>query len=46
MPQDYKIVIVVLVLTIIMTGIYIFLFSIDRKIRKLEKKVEDKISNK
>ncbi|MCX6252711.1 MAG: CcmD family protein [Bacteroidetes bacterium] len=44
MDPYYKIIIVVIVLTVIMTGIYIYLFSIDRKIRKLEKKIKDKIN--
>jgi len=35
-----KIFIVVAVLAIILTGIFIFLFFIDRKVRKLEKEIE------
>jgi CcmD family protein len=33
-----KIYIVIAVLTVILIGIFIYLFSIDRKLRKLEKK--------
>ena len=44
MGPYYKMLIVVIVLTIIMTGIYVYLFSIDRKIRKLEKKMKDRIN--
>jgi len=44
MAPYYKMLIVVIVLTVIMTGIYVYLFSIDGRIRKLEKRMKDKTS--
>jgi hypothetical protein len=41
-----KIYVVVAVLAIILVGFYIYLFTIDRKVRKLEKEVEEKITGK
>ncbi len=38
-----KIFVVVAVLAIILVGIYIYLFLIDRRITKLEKEVKDKM---
>ncbi|MCK9421800.1 MAG: CcmD family protein [Bacteroidales bacterium] len=40
-----KIFVVVAVLSVILVGIFIYLFFMDRKIGKLEKEVEDKIAN-
>jgi len=39
-----KIFVVVAVLAIILLGIFSYLFFIDRKINKLEKEVDDKIT--
>jgi len=40
MYDQGKIYIVVAVLTVILLGIAIYLFSIDRKLRKLEKEID------
>lgn len=40
-----KIFVVVAVLSVILIGVFIYLYFIDRKIGKLEKEVEDKIAN-
>ena len=40
-----KIYVVVIVLSIIFIGIIIYLFSIDRKLTKLEKKISEKQNN-
>ncbi len=40
-----KIFVVVAVLSVILVGIFVYLFFIDRKIGSLEKEVEDKIAN-
>jgi len=40
-----KIYVVVAVLAIILVGIFVYLFFIDRKVRKLEKELEDKKSH-
>jgi CcmD family protein len=46
MMETYgKIFIVVAVLALIMTGIFLYLYSIDRKVGKLEKEVREKINN-
>jgi len=37
-----KIFVVVAVLAVILVGIFIYLFTIDRKLRKLEKEIEEK----
>ena len=39
-----KIFVVVVVLAIILVGIFAYLFFIDRKLNKLKKEVEEKIS--
>jgi CcmD family protein len=39
-----KIFVVVAVLAIIMAGLFIYLFTIDRKIRKIEKELKEKES--
>lgn len=41
-----KIFVVVAVLATIMVGIFIYLFTIDRKLRKLEKEIEEKSTQK
>ncbi len=41
-----KIFVVVAVLAVILVGIFIYLFSIDRKVRKLEKEIEEKLTHK
>jgi CcmD family protein len=40
MLENGKILVVVAVLAVILIGIFIFLFTIDRKVAKLEKEVE------
>jgi CcmD family protein len=37
-----KIFVVVAVLAVILTGVFIYMFTIDMKIRKLEKEIEEK----
>ena len=37
-----KIFVVVAVLAVILVGIFVYLFTIDRKLRKLEKEIEEK----
>jgi CcmD family protein len=39
-----KIFVVVTVLAVILIGVFIYLFTIDRKLRKLEKEVEEKLT--
>ena len=46
MEQYGKIFVVVAVLAVILTGIFCYLFTIDRKVRKLEKEIEEKTANK
>ncbi|MEI7661753.1 MAG: CcmD family protein [Bacteroidota bacterium] len=41
-----KIFVVVAVLAVILIGIFVYLFSIDRKVRKLEEEMEEKLTNK
>ncbi len=41
-----KIFVVVAVLAIIMAGIFVYLFNIDRKLRRLEKEAESKLKEK
>ena len=41
-----KIFVVVAVLAVILAGIFVYLFTIDRKIRKLEKEIEEKSTHK
>jgi CcmD family protein len=41
-----KIFVVVAVLAVILVGIFVYLFTIDRKVRKLEKEVEEKLTLK
>ena len=40
MLENGKILVVVAVLAVILIGIFVFLFTIDRKVAKLEKEVE------
>jgi CcmD family protein len=44
MLENGKIMVVVAVLALILVGIVVYLFFIDKKIRKLEKEVEEKIT--
>jgi CcmD family protein len=37
-----KIFVVVAVLAVILVGVFVYLFTIDRKVRKLEKEIEEK----
>jgi len=46
MLANGKIFVVVAVLALILVGIFIYLFFIDRKISRLEKEVEEKISER
>ena len=46
MEQFGKIFVVVAVLAVILIGIFGYLFTIDRKIRKLEKEIEDKSTHR
>ena len=41
MEPDSKIYIVVAVLAVILTGIFVYLFFIDRKVRKIEKDMKE-----
>ncbi len=42
MLENGKIFVVVAVLALILVGIFVYLFTIDRKVTKLEKEVEEK----
>ena len=46
MDSHGKIFVVVAVLAIILAGFYIYLFTIDRKLKKLEKEVDEKLTGK
>ncbi|MFZ4521149.1 MAG: CcmD family protein [Bacteroidales bacterium] len=46
MEQYGKIFVVVAVLAVILVGVFVYLFTIDRKLRKLEKEVEEKLMQK
>ena len=46
MDQYGKIFVVVAVLAAILIGIFGYLFTIDMKVRKLEKEMEDKSANR
>ncbi len=41
-----KIFVVVAVLVVILAGILVYLFTIDRKVRKLEREIEEKSTQK
>lgn len=41
-----KIFVVVAVLAVILIGVFVYLFTIDRKVRKLEKEIEEKSTHK
>jgi cell division protein FtsL len=45
MLENGKILVVVVVLALILIGVLAYLFTIDRKVTKLEKEVQDKISD-
>ena len=42
MLENGKIFVVVVVLALILVGIFVYLFAIDRKVTKLEKEVKDR----
>jgi len=42
MEVQGKIFVVVAVLAVIMAGLYVYLFCIDRKLRRLEKQIREK----
>ncbi len=42
MESNEKMFIVITILAVIMFGIYIYLFILDRKIRKIEKQLKEK----
>jgi CcmD family protein len=42
MEENGKIFVVVAVLAVIMTGLFVYLFFLDRKVKKLEKMTEEK----
>ena len=46
MEQYGKMFVVVAVLAVILVGIFVYLFTIDRKVRKLEREMKDKSTNK
>lgn len=46
MESDGKIFVVVAVLALILVGVFVYMFSIDRKLTKMEKETEDKHPNK
>jgi CcmD family protein len=46
MEQYGKIFVVVAVLAVILVGVFIYLFTIDRKVKKLEKEIEEKSMHK
>lgn len=41
-----KIFVVVAVLAVILVGVFVYLFTIDRKVSKLEKEIEEKSTHK
>ena len=41
-----KIFVVVAVLAVILVGVFVYLFTIDRKVRQLEKEIEEKSTHK
>jgi CcmD family protein len=43
MEQYGKIFVVVAVLAVIMAGLFVYLFLIDRKVRKIEKQMKEKV---
>lgn len=46
MEENGKIFVVVAVLAVILTGLFVYLFILDRKVRKLEKQAEEKTGKK
>ena len=45
METGGKIFVVVAVLAVILLGIFVYLYFIDRKVSKLEKEIREKLSN-
>jgi CcmD family protein len=45
MEQYGKIFVVVAVLAVILIGVFVYLFTIDRKLRRLEKEIEEKLTH-
>ena len=45
MLENGKIMVVVAVLAVILLGVFAYLFTIDRKLSKLEKEVKEKIKD-
>jgi len=41
-----KIFVVVAVLAVILAGVFVYLYTIDRKVRKMEKELKEKSTNK
>jgi CcmD family protein len=46
MEESGKIFVVVAVLAVILTGLFVYLFFLDRKVRRLEKQLEEKPEKK
>lgn len=46
MNPDSKLILVVTVLAVILAGIFVYLFFIDRKIRKVERQLEKEHADK
>jgi CcmD family protein len=46
MEENGKIFVVVAVLAVILTGLFVYLFFLDRKVRRLEKQAEEKTDKK
>ncbi|MCK9218567.1 MAG: CcmD family protein [Bacteroidales bacterium] len=44
MEQSGKLFVVVAVLAVILVGVFVYLFFIDRKVRKIEKELKEKLS--
>ncbi len=45
MEQYGKIFVVVAVLAVILIGVFVYLFTIDRKLQRLEKEIEEKLKH-
>ncbi len=45
MEQYGKIFVVVAVLAVILIGVFVYMFTIDRKLRRLEKEIEEKLKH-
>jgi CcmD family protein len=46
MEESGKLFVVVAVLAVIMTGLFVYLFILDRKVQRLEKQLEEKPEKK